>query len=111
MERGSAYKYLYQVYLTTKNDSYREALSVLLTALRPVSREQEERMWLKEPYTRVETWNREDGATVYSAKNTCIACGQETPIGNFCHNCGAPMTEEAVDILLKRMEAMKDAVD
>ena len=36
----SAYKYLNQVYFSTKNDSYREALSLALTALRPVSREQ-----------------------------------------------------------------------
>lgn len=40
MTRGSAYKYLNQVYFSTKNDSYREALSLALTALRPVSREQ-----------------------------------------------------------------------
>ena len=42
MTRGSAYKYLNQVYFSTKNDSYREALSLALTALRPVSREQVE---------------------------------------------------------------------
>ena len=40
MTRGNAHQYLKKVYLTTKNDSYREALSVALSALRPVSREQ-----------------------------------------------------------------------
>ena len=34
MTRESAYKYLNQVYLSAKNDSYREALSVALAALR-----------------------------------------------------------------------------
>ena len=39
MTRRNAHQYLKKVYLTTKNDSYQEALSVALTALRPVSRE------------------------------------------------------------------------
>ena len=38
MTRESAYKYLNQVYLSAKNDSYREALSVALAALRPARR-------------------------------------------------------------------------
>lgn len=42
MTRGSAYKYLNQVYFSTKNDSYREALSLALSALRPVSWEKVE---------------------------------------------------------------------
>ena len=43
MTQGNAHQYLKKVYLTTKNDSYREALSVALTALRPVSRERVEK--------------------------------------------------------------------
>ena len=27
---------------------------------------------------------------------------------DFCPHCGAPMTDEAVDVLWKRLEAMKD---
>lgn len=27
---------------------------------------------------------------------------------DFCPHCGAPMTDEAVDILLKRLETLKD---
>ena len=45
MTRGNAHQYLKKVYLTTKNDSYREALSVALSALRPVSRERVEKVW------------------------------------------------------------------
>ena len=45
MTRGNAHQYLKKVYLTTKNDSYREALSVALSALHPVSREQVEKVW------------------------------------------------------------------
>ena len=79
-----------------------------LDALRPVNREQVEKVWFREPYTRLETWDREDGATVYSARNTCMACAHETPIGNFCHNCGAALTDEAVEMALERLEEMRN---
>ena len=79
-----------------------------ISALRPVSREQVERIWFREPYTRLETKYGENGGIVYSAVNTCMACGYETPIGNFCHNCGAAQTREAVQMVMERMEALKD---
>ena len=85
-----------------------QALEMALTAMRGPTREMVERAWFREPYTRLEIWEREDGATVYSAKNTCMSCGQETPIGNFCYNCGAALTDEAVDEMLERW---KEAVD
>ena len=37
---------------------------------------------------------------------TC-SCGSENT-GKFCENCGAPMTDEAVEMVLERMEAMED---
>lgn len=40
MTQRNAHQYLKKVYLTTKNDSYRQALSVALTALRPAGRKQ-----------------------------------------------------------------------
>ena len=83
------------------------ALEVALSALRPVSREQVERIWFREPYTRLEKKCGESGDIVYSAVNTCMACGHETPIGNFCHNCGAAQTREAVDMVMERMKELK----
>lgn len=79
-----------------------EALKLAISALRPVSRETVERIWFREPYTRLETRYGEDGGMVYSAVNTCMACGHETPIGNFCHNCGAAQTREAVQMVMER---------
>lgn len=45
----------------------------------------------------------------------CSACGQyltasdEYPCtGHFCPNCGAPMTDEAVDMVMKRLEALRN---
>ena len=85
----------------------KEALDMAITALRPVSREQVERIWFREPYTRLETKCGENGDVVYSAVNTCMACGHETPIGNFCHNCGAAQTREAVQMVMERINEME----
>lgn len=50
----------------------------------------------------------------YSSKDVpkcqCSICGKKY-IGletDFCQYCGAPMTDKAVDILWKRLEAMQD---
>ena len=98
------------VRLCTKEEveQYQEALSMALSALRPVSREQVERIWFLEPYSRLETRQGDDGSIVYSAVNTCMACGHKTPIGNFCHNCGAAQNREAVQMVIERLEALKD---
>ena len=101
MTKGNAHQYLKKVYLTTKNDSYREALSVALTALRPVSREQVEKVWIGEweriidPYGKLEGFICKCGTQTYSASN-------------FCPHCGGAKTDEAVQMVLERMEALKD---
>lgn len=73
-----------------------------LSALRPVSREQVERV-------RGE-WINTNKEVEQMCK--CSKCGypisyfwSRTP---FCPNCGAPMTDEAVDMVLKRLEVPKD---
>ena len=81
-------------------------MNTVRSALRPVSREQVERIWFREPYSRLETRQGDDGSTVYSAVNTCMACGRETPIGNFCHNCGVAQNREAVEMVMERLEAL-----
>ena len=84
------------------------ALKVALSALRPVSREQVERIWFREPYSRLETKYRVDVGVVYSAVNTCMACGHETPIGHFCHNCGAALDHMGVQMVMERMNKLHD---
>lgn len=47
---------------------------------------------------------------------TCSSCGEKThvdecmgnPIYNFCPFCMAPMTDEAVQMVMERLEALKD---
>ena len=101
MTRGNAHQYLKKVYLTTKNDSYWEALSVALSALRPVSREQAEKVWRGE-------WKENKNVAIESA--ICSKCKTvfQAYYGNyqFCPRCGAPMTDEAVEMVMERMEAL-----
>lgn len=82
--------------------SYWDAIDMALSALRPVSREQVERV-------RGE-WINTNKEVEQMCK--CSKCGypisyfwSRTP---FCPNCGAPMTDEAVDMVLKRLEVPKD---
>ena len=81
-----------------------ETVDTLLTALRPVSREQVEKVW------RGEWIIQQDEHKEYRKK--CSRCG--FPISGwwgadkFCANCGAPMTNEAVQMVMERLEAMKD---
>ena len=78
-----------------------EAMSIVGKALRPVSREQVEKVWRGE-------W--EDMREAYKdvPKRRCSRCknvfiGLDTP---FCEVCGAPMTDKAVEMVMERVEAL-----
>lgn len=77
-----------------------------LKALRPVSREQMERAYKGE-------WNYDGhGRVVCSRCGAIVSIGTKNALHNtkkydrFCFYCGAPMTDEAVEILLKRWETL-----
>nr|DAG30823.1 MAG TPA: DNA-directed RNA polymerase [Caudoviricetes sp.] len=81
----------------------RDAFTLALFALRPVSREQVEKVWRG-------VWKHylpPLGAGNIQCR--CTKCGRtpdvETP---FCAWCGAPMTDEAVEMVMERWEALKD---
>lgn len=92
-----------------EEDKLHEALDLALTALRPVSRERVERVWYRRGWKYDNL--RADGGIVYSATNTCMYCGSETPIGNFCYRCGIAQTDMAVDVVMERLEAITNATD
>lgn len=81
-----------------------ETVDTLLTALRPISREQVEKVW-----------RGECDCTKTKACCTCCSMRCQYCIGqaeykqsSFCMKCGRPLTDEAVDILLRRLEALHD---
>lgn len=94
------------------------ALKVALTALRPVSREQVEKVWrgkwikeLRQTYIPVEYDEQGEVILHDFVVYHCSICGREnTKEEPFC-NCGAPMTGEAVDMVMERLEGMKDGTD
>lgn len=81
-----------------------ELADAALQALRPVTREQVEKAWRGE-------WEFPifmDG-DANDPRCKCSECGSiETPLARhrFCPNCGAPMTAEAVELVLKRLEKL-----
>ena len=83
---------------------FMEALGMALSALRPVSREEVEKVWRGEWEDMRESYNDVPKRRCSRCKSVFI--GLDTP---FCEVCGAPMTDEAVDMVMERLEALKDA--
>lgn len=88
----------YQMADGVKNSEKRvAALDLALTALRGPTREMVERM-------RGE-WRPTETPFMNECED-CSKCGYRTAYGHgfqFCPVCGAPMTDEAVDMMLERM--------
>ena len=100
------------------------ALDLALTALRPVSREQVEKVWRGEWIKRhkhrggfrrvkgIDNMGEQHEVTIDERCEYddlyCSKCGRQSPDNflNFCGYCGAPMTDEAVEMVMERMEAM-----
>ena len=76
-------------------------VTAALSALRPITREQVRRgEWEK-----IGADYRGQGGIW-----KCTACGKTYPYKcDFCPNCGAPMTDEAVDMVMERLEEVLNA--
>ena len=101
---------------------FMEALGMALSALRPVSREQVEKVrgeWVAKHRHRG-GFRRVTGVDDMGELRTitiderceyddryCSRCGKQSPDNflNFCGYCGAPMTDEAVQMVMERLEA------
>lgn len=102
------------------------ALKVALTALRPVSREQVEKVWRGEWIKRhkhrggfrrvkgIDDMGEQHEVTIDERCEYddlyCSKCGKQSPDNflNFCGYCGAPMTDEAVEMVMERMEKLHE---
>ena len=86
-----------------KQDTERiaEAMSIVGKALRTVSREQVEKM-KKAPV-------KGEYDELYAPTYKCPECGfWDTGMGNFCRNCGCLHTDEAVQMVMERMEKLHE---
>ena len=89
-----------------------EALGMALAALRGPTREQVEKVWMGEWIGSADGYA--DGELVYDIWE-CSECGyvideEDDPnmLPQFCPKCYAAMTDKAVDIVMNRLEVLKD---
>ena len=79
-----------------------ETVDTLLTALRPVSREQIEKVWNGCTYCMND---------ICSLLNWKYGLDYVLPNYKFCPMCGRPLTDEAVQMVMERMKALNDGKD
>ena len=110
-----------------KQDTERiaEAMSIVGKALRPLSREQVEKVkgeWIKRHKHRggfrrvkgIDNMGEQHEVTIDERCEYddlyCSKCGKQIPDNflNFCGYCGAPMTDEAVDMVMERLEEVQN---
>ena len=95
---------------------YTEAIEIAIATLRPVSREQVEKVWRGE----WEWYDEEVGSPLEGIEREwgwrCSKCKtvlpddfddpDNPPAMRFCQWCGAPLTDEAVQMVMERLEAL-----
>lgn len=104
----------------------RDAFTLALSALRPVSREQVEKVWRGEWVKRhkhrggfrrvkgIDDMGEQHEVTIDERCEYddlyCPRCGRQSPDNflNFCGYCGEAFTDEAVQMVVERSEAMLD---
>ena len=80
-----------------------QALDLALTALRPVSREQVEKVWPGCPYCKEDGEGYVQKFGAYSIQNGELTTGHCKPQKiKFCPHCSRPLTDEAVEMVMER---------
>ena len=92
-----------------------ELEKVKIEALRSITREQIEKVrgeWIDidGEKVQVDKYGQPFGWAMCSACGEYLTASDEYPcIGHFCPNCGAPMTDKAVDMVMERLEEVQNA--
>ena len=98
-----------------ENDSYadapsNEACQMAINALRPVSRERSEEAWRGDWIAVRPEFAGHDHIGGYKCsrckEEAVLDCNDEFVLDNFCPRCGAAMTDEAVQMVMERLEAL-----
>ena len=85
------------------------ALEVALAALRPVSREQVEKVWSGCPYCKEDGEGYVQKFGAYSIQNGELTTGHCKPQKiKFCPHCSRPLTDEAVEMVMERLEELHE---
>ena len=80
------------------------ALDMAITALRPITREQVEKVWKGCDLCLDDFWQR----NLMMPKRFDHTSMLSAELAQFCPGCGRPLTDKAVDMVMERLEAMKD---
>ena len=90
--------------------NYTEAIEIAITALRPVSREQMEKVW------RGCSWCNNEGkkpenweCSLLDDRGFSVVTEDEVVWTNaeICPVCGKPLTDKAVEMVMERLEAIR----
>lgn len=96
-----------------EDDKLQEALDLAISALRPVRWERVEKVFHGCPECKsrcglcihMGAWDKYGKPYVCEQ---CVDCSNFKSDQRFCEVCGAPMTDEAVQMVMERLEALKD---
>ena len=85
-----------------------DAVNFALSALRPVSREQVEKVWPGCPYCKEDGEGYVQKFGAYSIQNGELATGHCKPQKiKFCPHCSCPLTDEAEEMVIERLETIR----
>ena len=88
------------------------ALELVLTALRPVSRERVEKVWRGCDFCKMADFGEFGFETTKHYAKICCALGSwrfpEKEQFLFCPKCGKPLTDEAVQMVMERLGALHE---
>ena len=91
-----------------------EAINIIDTALRPVSREQVQKVWrgCEQCQPSCGTCEHMYEWDKYGKPQECTSCKENGYVNyisdsKFCEYCGRPLTDEAVQMVMERLEALE----